>query len=124
MYLGAFDLSDFYPVIATALTALLAIGMKWVSAQAWASQGVRDFGVYIEGFGNRAKDKFLAETIASKTPDSDGGVTITHAEYSKIRQDMYDLLMSEIKGPAKDYAIKLGANVIKGLIGKYLKIDV
>lgn len=82
---------------------------------------VRDFAIFIEGFGNRAKTKYLLELQAKKSPDSDGGVEVTPAEMSQLRQEMYDLALSEAKGPLLDYIKKMGPEVFKGLIGRYLE---
>ena len=48
-------------------------------------------------------------------------MSVTAEEYSQIRQKAYDQLMRDIQSDeVRDYAIGLGSNAIKGLIGRYL----
>ena len=120
MYLLSVLMDNLWPIIAVIATTLIALGGKWIANQKWASDGVRDFEAYIEGYALRARDKFLVELQASKDPNSPGGTDVTPEEYSKIRQDLFDDFMNEVKGPARERALMLGEAVIKALIGKYL----
>lgn len=71
----------------------------------------------IAAAAQRAKDKFLAEIIAARQPDSEGGVEVTTEELSKARAFAFELLMDGLRGPAKEAALALGPHLLKGMIG-------
>jgi len=49
--------------------------------------------------------------------DSEGGARITAAEFSLLRQKVWDLLLTELKGPSGSILRKWGEARVKGLIG-------
>jgi len=108
-------------LVAAIVAYFLPVILNKVIKNDESRQVIRDFGIFIEGFGQRARTKYLEELMASKKPDSDGGVEITAAEISKLRQEMYDLFMDQAPVAIRDYALKLGSEVIKGFIGKHLE---
>ena len=106
------------PSLATVVTVLIGIAMNWLRKKAANVQGVQEFSVYVEGLSARMADKWATDLKAAKDPNSPGGTEITTEEMSALRQKGYDSLMTDIKGPGKDVALKLGADVVKGLLGK------
>lgn len=116
--------SEFQELLLTsALTVgvtIIGLFLRWLATKVNASEGVKEFFIYIEGYGSRLRDKYLIELKAAKDPSSAGGVEVTPEEISALRQKIYDDMMNELKGPAKDYALKLGAEAVKGLLGKFI----
>jgi len=68
----------------------------------------------------RGKDKGLETLAAAQSPNSPGGVSVTAEEKSKIRQDILETVLSELKGPALEWVNGVGANWVKAKIGMVL----
>lgn len=68
----------------------------------------------------RVKDKVVEEIMIAQSATSDGGKTVTAAEKSKLRDLIYSMLMVELKGPLREYAVEKGEKLLKGTIGRVL----
>lgn len=118
-------LDHLWPIIASVALAALTWGtralFKFLEKKGIATQAEADFHIAIVAAAERAKDKFLAELQAAKDTNSPGGAAVTAEEWSKIRQMAYDLVLSQLKGPALEYAKERGEGVIKGLISRVMR---
>ena len=113
------------PTIAIGIVWLLNKGLgalfNWLKDKNILQEGQRTLFMSIAAIAERSLDKFARELQEAKAADSDGGSDITAEEWSHIRQVAYDTVMAELKGPAKDIALELGQDVIKGLISRYIR---
>lgn len=108
-------------ILPAAATIILSLISFYLPKFLGGSVVVRDFAIFIEGFGNRARSKYLFELAEKKSKDSDGGEEVTAAEISDLREKMWNLALDEAKGPLLDYIKKMGPEVFKGFIGRYLE---
>jgi hypothetical protein len=89
-------------------------------ALAW---GIRKLGLKkeledaIDQFVHRTLDKAHDRLTIALSPTSDGGVAITKAEMSQIRQAVWDSLKGELTGPLAKMLLAWGEERVKGLIG-------
>jgi hypothetical protein len=104
------------PLLISLLGALAAWGLSKLKIQA-------DLKTAIEVYTKRVLDKAGDWLKIATAPDSDGGVKITSAELSMIRQQVWDLMVSEFKdkGPLFKLLMSWGENFVKGLIGQALE---
>lgn len=113
------------PVVAAGIVWLLSKGLSalfdWLKKKNILEEGQRTVFLSIAAIAERSLDKFVREVQEAKEETSDGGAQITAAEWSKIRQDAYDIVMAELKGPALQIAKDLGEATIKGLISRYIR---
>lgn len=118
------DLFEIISTVALALVPiLLGLGMRWVRNQKWADDGVKEFTVYLEAFGERLRVSYADKLAQARAEDSDGGATITEAEREQILDEIYEDFKAEITGPGKDYALSLGATTVKNLLLGWLNKD-
>lgn len=113
-----------FTVAALAIGVLIRIGLGHLGAAlSRLTKGLVDkqaldvVGEAIAASAQRAKDKFLAEILAAREAGSDGGVEVTPGELSKARAYAFEILMDGLRGPAKEAALALGPNLLKGMIG-------
>lgn len=93
---------------------LITWGLKKLNLPAQAEATVLQFT-------QRVLDKSKEMIDIATSPDSDGGVKITKAEASKIRDQVFKLLEKEATGPVGKFLMGLAENQLKGLIGLALK---
>lgn len=102
------------PIILTTITALITWGMRKLKIEGEAKE-------VIVAMTQRVVDKFEDWHGVVTDPASDGGIRITKAEISLLRQRAYDLAISEAKGPVAAKLKDWGEARVKGLIGGLLK---
>lgn len=108
------------PLVASGV--LLLVG--FVIRKTHLADGLKD---QLEALTKRVVDKAHQLVGIAIAPDSEGGVKITSAEASVIRNAVWLMAKDEIKGPFGKLLLTFGEQWAKGIIGialKKLGIDV
>ena len=70
----------------------------------------------IEALVHRTLDKAQEWLKIAMAPDSEGGVKVSEAEISAIRQKAWELIKEEAKGPVGKLILSWGEQRVKGMI--------
>ena len=102
------------PYVLPLVTAAVVAGLGFLIRKTHLTQELKD---QLEAFTKRTIDKAKEWVNVAIAPDSDGGVKITPAEASAIRQQAWILAKEELKGPLAGMLLHLGEDWAKGIIG-------
>ena len=99
-----------WPAVIAIVGWLVAWGIRKLNLKAEVSDA-------IENFAQRGLDLARKKTTA----ESDGGKVITAKELSELRQEIWQLIKEEAKGPVLKMVVGLGEDYVKGWIGRILE---
>lgn len=101
---------QFIGLVFTGLAVLTAIGVKKVGLRLELEKAITDLT-------KRCFDKAHAWADIAFSPTGDGGVKVTQAEISALRQLVWDTAKEELKGPLAKMLLVYGEERVKGLAG-------
>lgn len=100
-------------IVGSLLAILLAWGVRKLNLAAELEKAIVDLT-------QRCVDKAKDWAGIAMSPTSDGGVKITEAELSKLRQLIWDTAKEELTGPVGKLLLAWGEERVKGLAGGLL----